>query len=162
MITWKNCPLPTRAPRNLKPFPVPHHYMHWAEQQQVRQMKGPSGRPAGDHRSAEAIIEHSSVTKNFLKGCDFYQVVDDLKRQVGDWTQANPDPQARADAAYDLDKVLRFLDNVDDRTLNGSDSRNGHIEGFSNCGYGVVKHSEADLLRQFSRYGYEVLRTLRT
>ncbi|NVZ23364.1 hypothetical protein HX794_27295 [Pseudomonas costantinii] len=125
-------------------------------------MTGPTGRPAMDHRSAERIIEQSSVMRRFLEGRDHYEVGDELKMQVGDWTDANPDPKARADAAYHLDKVLRFLDNVDDRTLNGSHSRNGYIDGFSDDGYGTVDNSEASLLKAFSRKGYEVLRRLPT
>ncbi|WP_235864759.1 hypothetical protein [Pseudomonas costantinii] len=100
--------------------------------------------------------------RRFLEGRDHYEVGDELKMQVGDWTDANPDPKARADAAYHLDKVLRFLDNVDDRTLNGSHSRNGYIDGFSDDGYGTVDNSEASLLKAFSRKGYEVLRRLPT
>ncbi|NVZ72858.1 hypothetical protein HX791_27270 [Pseudomonas costantinii] len=125
-------------------------------------MTGPTGRPAMDHRSAERIIEQSSVMRRFLEGRDHYEVGDELKMQVGDWTDANPDLKARADAAYNLDKVLRFLDNVDDRTLSGSHSRNGYIDGFSDDGYGTVDNSEASLLKAFSRKGYEVLRRLPT
>ncbi|QHD07356.1 hypothetical protein PspR76_17175 [Pseudomonas sp. R76] len=136
--------------------------MRAAEQNQVREMTGPMGRPSGDHRSAERIIEQSSVMKRFLEGRDHYHVGEDLKKQVGDWTDANPDPQARADAAYDLDKVLRFIDNVDDRTLNASHSRNGYIDGFSEDGFGNRDNSEASLLQQFSWHGYETLRHLPT
>ncbi|WP_256262172.1 hypothetical protein [Pseudomonas costantinii] len=100
--------------------------------------------------------------RRFLEGRDHYEVGDELKMQVGDWTDANPDLKARADAAYNLDKVLRFLDNVDDRTLSGSHSRNGYIDGFSDDGYGTVDNSEASLLKAFSRKGYEVLRRLPT
>ncbi|WP_438867277.1 hypothetical protein [Pseudomonas sp. L1(2025)] len=146
----------------LKPLPVPPNYMRVAEQNQLREMSAPMGRPAGDHRSAERIIEQSSVTRRFLESRDHYEIGDDLKKQVGDWTDANPDLEARANAAYDLDKVLRFIDNVDYRTLNGSESRNGHVDGFCLSGYGSTINSEASLLRQFSRYGYETLRYLPT
>ncbi|WP_248751708.1 hypothetical protein [Pseudomonas sp. MWU15-20650] len=149
-------------PAHLIKLPVPPHYMRAAEQNHVRKMTHPEGRPAGDHRSAERIIEQSPIMSRFLEGRDHYEVGDDLKRQVGDWTSANPDPEARANAAYDLDKVLRFIDNVDDRTLNGSHSRNGHIDGFAEYGYGTVHNSEASLLKAFSRNGYEALRYLPT
>ena len=143
-------------------FPTPPNYMRADEQQQVRDMTGPIGRPAGDHRSAERIIEQSGVIRRFLEDRDHYDIGDELKMQVGDWTDANPDPEARADAAYDLDKVLRFIDNADDRTLNGSTSRNGRIDGFDFDGYRTVDNSEASLLKAFSRKGYEVLRQLPT
>ncbi|WP_395607696.1 hypothetical protein [Pseudomonas sp. B22129] len=100
--------------------------------------------------------------RRFLEGRDHYEVGDELMLQVGDWTHANPDPKARADAAYYLDQVLRFIDNVDDRTLKQSHSRNGFIDGFYSDGYGSADESEASLLKAFSRKGYEVLRYLPT
>lgn len=142
-------------------LPVPPHYMRAIEQQHVREMSAPMGRPDGDHRSAERIIEHSPVLKRLLENRDNYLLLDELKMQVGDWSAANPDSDARANAAYDLDKVLRFLDNVDDRTLHASHSRNGMIDGLSSDAR-VLDHSEASLLQAFSRKGYEVLRHLPT
>ena len=143
-------------------LPVPPHYMRMAEQRQVREMTGPTGRSAIDHRSAERIIEQSTVVRRFLESRDHYEVGDELMMQVGDWTESNSDPKSRADAAYYLDQVLRFIDNVDDRTLNKSHSRSGYIDGFHDSGYGTVEGSEASLLKAFSRKGYEVLRNLRT
>ncbi|KAF1012200.1 MAG: hypothetical protein GAK32_00314 [Pseudomonas fluorescens] len=143
-------------------LPIPPHYMRFAEHQQVREMTGPVGRPAGDHRSAERIIEQSPVLSRFLQGRDYYEVEDDLKRQVGDWTVQSPDPESRANAAYDLDKVLRFIDNLDDRPLNASRSRNGKIDGFANDGYFTENNSKASTLKAFSLKGYEVLRHLPT
>ncbi|MBT9300562.1 hypothetical protein KL786_06150 [Pseudomonas sp. TAE6080] len=122
-------------------------------------MSGPMGRPAGDHRSAERIIEQSPVLKNYLDSRDSPQLVVDLKRHVGDWTEANPDPDARANAAYDLEKVLRYIDNLDESRLNGSEERNGKIDGFSELGVVILHNSEADRLDQFAREGYWVLHT---
>ncbi|MFO2464251.1 hypothetical protein OOJ96_10550 [Pseudomonas sp. 15FMM2] len=147
-----------------KPLPLPPHYMRMTEQQQVRNMAetGPLGRPAGDHRSAERIIEQSSTLTHFLGTCDHYEVGDNLKMHVGDWTAANASPESRADAAYNLDQVLRFIDNVDERTLDGSQERSGVVEGFSNYGYTTQENSEAHLLKQFSAAGYSALRNLPT
>jgi len=145
-----------------KPLPIPPHYMRAVEQQQIREMTGPTGRPAGDHRSADRLIEQSPVLKNFLDNRDNYHLIDDLKRQVGDFTEANPHPEARANALYYLDQVLRFLDNLNDRYLNGSHSRNGQIDGFNSDGYSTVYNSEASLLQAFSLKGYDALRHLRT
>ena len=145
-------------PAGLTPLPVPPNYMRAAEQDQVREMTGPMGRPDGDHRSAERIIEQSPVLSRFLGGYDHLAIGDDLKRQVGDWTEANPDPDSRANAAYDLDKVLRFIDNLDDRKLNASHTRNGVVDGFSDSGYNTQDNSEARLLSRFSQQGYQVLR----
>ena len=152
----------TITPESIKPLPVPPNYMRVGEQQQVRAMEGPTGRPAGDHRSAEQITEQSPILARLLESRDHYPLADDLKRQVGDWSRANPDPDARANAAYDLDKVLRFIDNVDDEKLSGSTSRNGQIDGFHDAGYAVVQNSEASLLRDFSTKGYDVLRNLQS
>jgi hypothetical protein len=136
--------------------------MRVAEQKQVREMTGPMGRPDGDHRSEEQIIEQSPVLKNLLENRDHYPIADDLKRQVGDWSKANPDPESRANAAYDLNKVLQFIDNTDDSTLSGSQSRNGKIDGFYDDGYKIQENSEASLLRDFSTKGYDVLRYQQT
>jgi len=130
------------------------------EQKQVREMNGPMGRPVGDHRSADRIIEQSPVLKSFLDNRNNYHLIDDLKRNVGDWDSANP--EVRASAIYDLDKVLRFIDNLDDRYLNGSHSRNGEIDGFASNGYSLLDNSEASLLKAFSDEGYPALRHLRT
>lgn len=152
----------TITPEGIKPLPVPPNYMRVNEQKHVREMEGPTVRPAGDHRSAEQIIEQSRVLMSFLESRDHYPVSDDLKRQVGNWDSTNPDPDARANAAYNLDKVLRFIDNVDDGNLSGSTTRNGRIDGFYDDGYGVVRNSEASLLKDFSTGGYDVLRYLKT
>ncbi|MEG0247105.1 MAG: hypothetical protein RR726_32215 [Pseudomonas sp.] len=141
------------------PLPIPPNYMRVAEQREVRRLTGPMGRPAGDHRSAERIIEQSAVLKDYVDGNDRWQLDRDLKRHLGDWTQANPDPDARANAAYDLDKVLRFIDNLDECKLDGSEERNGKIDGFSERGVVILHNSEADRLDQFARKGYSVLPT---
>lgn len=141
------------------PLPIPPNYMRVAEQRAVRRLTGPMGRPAGDHRSAERIIEQSAVLKDYVDGNDRWQLYRDLKRHLGDWTQANPDPDARANAAYDLDKVLRFIDNLDECKLDGSEERNGKIDGFSERGVVILHNSEADRLDQFARKGYSVLPT---
>ncbi|NWC92729.1 hypothetical protein HX855_11685 [Pseudomonas sp. IPO3778] len=119
-------------------------------------MTRPAGRPAGDHRTAEQIIEQSSLLRRFLYSSDHFNVVDDLKRVVGDWTEINPDPHARAHAAYHLDKVMRFIDNLN--PMSASDTRNGVIDGFSDYGYGTQDNSEARLFSEFSNRGYTVLR----
>lgn len=141
------------------PLPIPPNYMRVAEQREVRRLTGPMGRPAGDHRSAERIIEQSPVLKHYLDARERWQLEPDLKRHVGDWTQANPDPDARADATYDLEKVVRFIDNLDECKLNGSEERNGKIDGFSESGVVILHNSEADRLDQFARQGYSVLHT---
>lgn len=140
-------------------LPLPPNYMRVAERREVRQLNGPAGRPTGDHRSTERIIEQSPVLKDFLEGNDRFQVDVDLKRHLGDWTQSNTDLEARADAIYNLEKVLRFIDNLDEDKLKGSEERNGKIDGFSDLGVTILHDSEADRLDQFARRGYQALGT---
>ena len=64
--------------------------------------------------------------------------------------------------AIDLDKVLRFLNNADDRYLYASHRRNGQIDGSASNGYSIPDNSEASLLQAFSRKGYDVLHHLQT
>lgn len=156
------CPLPANAPSHLKPLPVPPNYLCQAEKNQVLDMQGTKGRPAGDHVSADRILEQSRVLSDFLDNRNNWHLIDELKMQVGDWSTANPDPEARANAMYDLDKVLRFIDNLDDRQLENSNSRNGRIDGFASNGYGILNHSELAVLKAFSLKGYDVLRNLQT
>lgn len=73
----------TASASYLTPLPVPPNYMRADEQKQVREMNGPMGRPVGDHRSADRIIEQSPVLKSFLDNRDNYLLIDDLKRKVG-------------------------------------------------------------------------------
>lgn len=145
-------------PHGLKPLPVPPNYMRAKEQEQVRDMTGPQGLPSGDHRSAQAIIDTSSTLRQFLRTHEHSNLGDRLKMQVGDWSDANPNPKSRADAAYDLDKVLRFIDNMDGRKLTASEERSGAIEGFLNYGDSTADNSEARVLEAFADKGYSVLR----
>lgn len=149
-------------PPSPTPLPMPPHYMRAKEQRQVRSMAetGPQGRPAGDHRSADVIIENSSTLRRFLGTDDYRDLGDKLKMHVGDWTEANPDPESRADAAYNLDQVLRFIDNMDGRKLTASQEQSGAIEGFSDYGYSTADNSEARVLAAFADKGYRELRSL--
>jgi len=133
--------------------------MRIAEREAVRAMTGPMGRQTDDQRSAQKIIEQSAVLRDYLGGDDHWQLDVDLKRDVGDWTENNPAPDSRANAAYNLDKVLRLIDNLDEDTLIGSEERNGKIDGFSERGVAIQKDSEADRLDKFARNGYEALRS---
>ncbi|CAD0265406.1 hypothetical protein [Pseudomonas veronii] len=148
------------VPPRLAHLPIPPNYMRAVEQKQVREMYAPLDRPAGDLRSAQQIIDQSPVMTHFLQGRDSYAIGDDLKQQVGDWGLSNTDANARAGAAYNLEQVLRFVDNLNDHTLHGSQARNGRIDGFFNDGYGTLENSEASRLKAFSFKGYEVLRHL--
>ncbi|WP_248732659.1 hypothetical protein [Pseudomonas sp. MWU13-2517] len=146
------------SPAHPGPLPTPPNYMRAEEQKKLREMTAPMGRPDGDHRSADVIIEQSPILNEFLGNRDNYHLLDELMAQVGDWTPANKDPEARANAAYNLEQVLRFIDNLDDRCLNDSHSRNGKIDGLSGTGYRIAPNSEASVLEDFARKGYPALR----
>ncbi|BDB20018.1 hypothetical protein cym2001_33830 [Pseudomonas sp. CYM-20-01] len=134
--------------------------LHLTEQNWRNAPSHPEGRPSGDHRSAKQIINANPAVKHLLRRRDSYPTTDLLKRQLGDWTSANPSARSRADAAYNLARVVNFLDNVNDRTVGNSESRDGKINGFHNAGYSTRKNSEARLLVAFAEQGYEVLRNL--
>lgn len=148
-------------PASLQPLPTPPNYMHAALHNQVREMKYPAPLPDRDHRSAEQMVDQSPVLHLFMNSNDYFEVSDELKMQLGDWSEANTNPKCRAQAMYNLDLVLRFIDNLDDRQLNASQSRNGVVDGFSHYGYTVQPNSEASVLKAFARKGYEVFRHIR-
>ncbi|MCF5705747.1 hypothetical protein GIV19_00415 [Pseudomonas syringae] len=115
-----------------------------------------TGRPEGDTRTAEQILEDNPILKNLG-----YQK--DIKRteayaRIGDWSENNPDPQSRADAAYNAAKVLNWINSsdqadgqarqcVDDSDLQGithdGDARHGTEAGnwkdFVEKGYSALK-----------------------
>ncbi len=116
---------------------------------------GPTGRPPGDNRSAEQIIEGNPVLKNLGNQKDIKR--EELKKQCGDWTEANRDPKSRADAAYNMSKVLNYIDSNQNR--NGEEREcagDGNIEGITS--HGDARHgTEAGMLKDFAEKGYESL-----
>jgi hypothetical protein len=121
---------------------------------------GPTGRPEGDTRSADDIINANPALKNLGNQKDIEQ--DNLKKQCGDWTSANPDPKSRADAAYNAAKVLNWIDSSKNRDGEDRDSVNGgvgdgNIEGITNDG--DARHgTEAGNLKDFAEQGYGALK----
>lgn len=116
-----------------------------------------TGRPPGDHRSAERIIEDNPILKKLG-----YQK--DINRQkayerLGDWTFNNPDPEARADAAFNAAKVLNYIDTS--LSASGKDrgkaSGNGDLEGITRSG--DARHgTPAGMWKDFTEQGYSALR----
>ncbi len=148
----------TSVTSDLKLLPVPPNYLRRNERQHIREMNGPITRPAGDHRSADRIIEQSHILESLYRS-NAHVFDDDLKERVGDWTHRSPDPEARADAAFTLDKVLRFIDHY-----GNADTRwNAQIDGFTKWEYfDVAPQSEASVLEQFAYNGWGVLHALGT
>lgn len=108
-----------------------------------------NGRPEGDNRSADEIINDNPALKNLGNQKDIKQ--DELKKRFGDWTADNPDPKSRADAAFRMSKVLNFIDNIpqkDGTTREG----NGDITGITSSG--DARHgTEAGILKDVAEQG---------
>ncbi|MBP2169591.1 hypothetical protein J2125_002783 [Erwinia toletana] len=114
------------------------------------------GRPVGDNRTADQIIDDNPVLKNLGDQKDIKR--DELKQRFGDWTEDNKDPKSRADAAYNMSCVLNSI-----KGLNGSDgserteiSANDKIEGITKDG--DARHgTEAGVLKDVAEQGLKML-----
>jgi hypothetical protein len=125
-----------------------------AQTQGPERPTGPTGRPEGDDRSAEEIIADSPVLANLGDQKDIQR--DKLKERCGDWTEDNPDPEARADAAYNMSQVLEYIDSADNREGGSRGPGDGDIQGITSSG--DARHgTEAGMLKDFGDKGYEAL-----
>lgn len=121
-----------------------------------------TGRPSGDHRSAEQIIKDNRIFEYLPSSIPR----EDLYRHLGDWTANNPDPQKRADAAYIAARVFNYIDDLGSRvfSINRRKTYKGLIDGEiraflprpDNATY-IAPKTEAALLKAFSEKGYEAL-----
>jgi len=114
------------------------------------------GRPPGDNRSAEQIIDDNPVLKNLGNQKDIKR--EQLKERFGDWTDANKDPKSRADAAYNMACVLNSIKSLNAR--DGSErkeiSANDKIEGITKSG--DARHgTEAGVLKDIAEQGLKML-----
>ncbi|MDU4093242.1 MAG: hypothetical protein E7H57_08210 [Pantoea sp.] len=115
-----------------------------------------TGRPPGDNRSAEQILEDNPVLKNLGNQKDIKQP--QLKERFGDWTANNPDPKSRADAAYNMSRVLNSVKGLNDRDGGdrGDVHTNGKIEGITKSG--DARHgTEAGVLKDIAEKGLSAL-----
>ncbi|MEQ4529754.1 MAG: hypothetical protein ABN478_00440 [Mixta sp.] len=115
-----------------------------------------TGRPPGDNRSAEQILDENPVLKNLGNQKDIKR--DQLKERFGDWTADNPDPKSRADAAYNMACVLNSVKGLNDRDGDprGEVSTNGKIEGITKSG--DARHgTEAGVLKDIAEQGLSAL-----
>ncbi len=115
-----------------------------------------TGRPPGDNRSAEAILDENPVLKNLGNQKDIKR--DRLKERFGDWTADNPDPKSRADAAYNMACVLNSVKGLNDRDgeSRGDVHGNGKIEGITKDG--DARHgTEAGVLKDIAENGLSAL-----
>lgn len=115
-----------------------------------------TGRPPGDNRSAEQILDENPVLKNLGNQKDIKR--DQLKERFGDWTADNPDPKSRADAAYNMSCVLNSVKGLNDRDgeSRGDVHNNGKIEGITKDG--DARHgTEAGVLKDIAEKGLSAL-----
>lgn len=113
-------------------------------------------RPPGDTRTAEEIIDDNPVLKNLGHQKDIDR--EGLKKQCGDW-EHDPDPAKRADAAYRVAEVLKYIDSS--KSAKGLDrgpvAGDGDIQGITKSG--DARHgTEAGLLKDFAKNGYGALK----
>lgn len=118
----------------------------------------PAGRPAGDLRLAQDILEdhpeHNPLLETLeLKGAMVMRTVvptsqkremenlrDQLKLRIGDWTEANQNPHDRADALYKLIQIMNQIDNIDGlRTLITCEQDDKAIERFIRLFSGLLQ-----------------------
>lgn len=125
--------------------------LHFVPQENVR-------RPDGDRRSAEQIIEANPILKNLGYQKDINRGL--AYERLGDWTENNPDPQARADAAYNAARVLNWIDTS--LTARGvsrdHQAGNGDLEGITRDG-DARRGTPAGMWKDFTEQGYKALRS---
>ncbi len=117
-------------------------------------------RPAGDLRSAMQIYYDNPILSRgiFSKESDTSaqgverrtKLIENLRRQVGDFTSANPDPNSRADAMYRLARVAQFIDN-DPGVERNWNTRLG--DGFLDGNPSGASLSEEARLELYGEYG---------
>jgi hypothetical protein len=116
-----------------------------------------SGRPAGDNRSAEDIIKANPILANLGSQKDINR--DGAYKQLGNWTEDNKDPEARADAAYNAAKVLNYIDSSSaaNNKSRGALAQNGDLEGITKDG--EARHgTPAGNWKDFTEQGYNALK----
>ncbi|MCU7369229.1 hypothetical protein N5E15_21880 [Pantoea stewartii] len=114
------------------------------------------GRPPGDTRSAQEIIDANPVLKNLGNQKDIKR--DELKQRFGDWTEDNPDPASRADAAYNMARVLNSIKGLNncEGGSRGDLANNGKIDGITKSG--DARHgTEAGVLKDIAEQGLKAL-----
>ena len=136
-------------------------------------------RPPGDIRSAEQIINDNPILKDLdnqkgisrdlmykVNGQTFVKKPQQEKniyfemayKKLGDWSPNNPDPESRADAAYNAARVLNWIDSSLTATgqSRGNAANNGVLEGFTSSGY-ALDGTPARMWQEFAEEGYGAL-----
>ena len=116
-----------------------------------------SGRPPGDTRSADQIINDNPILKNLGHQKDINRL--QAYHRLGDWTSNNKDPDARADAAFNAARVLNYIDTSlsSSGEHRGKAHNNGDLEGITSSG--DARHgTPAGMWKDFTEQGYPALR----
>lgn len=136
-------------------------------------------RPSGDTRSAEQIINDNPILKSLDRQKEIhrdlvYRIGDETfvmkpksesnifvelaYEKLGDWTANNPDPESRADAAYNAARVLNWIDSclTAQGQSRGGDANNGKLEGFTHSGF-AIDGTPASMWQSFTQEGYGAL-----
>jgi hypothetical protein len=117
----------------------------------------PTGRAPHDRRTAEQIIKDNPILANLGTQKDINR--DQAYARLGDWTSNNPDPDARADAAFNAARVLNYIDtSLSASGLHrGQADGNGHLEGITSAG-DARRGTPAGMWKDFTEQGYTALR----
>lgn len=126
-----------------------------------------TGRPEGDHRTAEEIINANPTLKNLNYQPTIYKngtigkylskrYLEGIYKHTGDWTEANKDPKSRADAAYNAARLFNFIDSPEAHAVRTSQHNDYFITGLISHNQ-IQEHSEHALLSSFIKNGYSSL-----
>lgn len=126
------------------------------EQDVSRKPEIATGRPPGDNRTAEQIINDNPILKKLGHQKDINRSL--AYKLLGDWTSNNKDPDARADAAFNAARVLNYIDTSlsADGEHRGKAHGNGDLEGVTRSG--DARHgTPAGMWKDFTEQGYLAL-----
>ena len=127
------------------------------EQDVSRKPEIATGRPPGDNRTAEQIVNDNPILKKLGHQKDVSRSL--AYKLLGDWTSNNKDPDARADAAFNAARVLNYIDTSlsADGEHRGKAHGNGDLEGITRSG--DARHgTPAGMWKDFTEQGYLALR----
>lgn len=116
-----------------------------------------TGRPQGDNRTAQQVIDGSPALQHFLHTKLPKETLTSFYQKVGDFSENNRDPKSRADAMYNLLQVISYI-------TSGTDSRASHrpglpiTEGHFAGQHHPVKNTNYELFNNFLINGYSALK----
>ncbi|RMP20509.1 hypothetical protein ALQ27_01237, partial [Pseudomonas syringae pv. delphinii] len=115
-----------------------------------------TGRPKGDTRTAEQIIDANPILKQLGNQKDIKRT--EAYARIGDWTDKNTDPKSRADAAFNAAKVLNWINSSDQADGAARQcSGDSNLEGITHDG--DARHgTEAGNWKDFVEKGYSALK----